>query len=325
MPLLSICIPTYNRSRLLHVSLTSILNSVKGYEDKIEIVISDNASTDDTGSVIARFQKEYQFIRYHRNEQNVMELNYYVCAGLATGKYIWIYSDDDIMEANAVAEVLNRISQYYNLIIANHSLWTNDFLSAVKQRMFPLEEDITFYNHNTLLSQLGLRLGFISCVIIKRDIFFTLDREDYESYVEYGFPFLFSVYTAVIRECRAHIIAEPIFAQRGANSDGYMDKARWYKCFVTGSSLIFEELIKRGYSKEAVFRAKHSVIKDYVMHDISFRRRNGEKLNGLFSLMLPFYKRHWFFWIVCVPMLFLPKFFICMGNKIVNKLRFRCI
>jgi len=58
MTLLSICIPTCNRSRLLHESLTSILNSAKGYEDKIEIVISDNVSTDDTGSVVARFQKE---------------------------------------------------------------------------------------------------------------------------------------------------------------------------------------------------------------------------------------------------------------------------
>jgi hypothetical protein len=251
-----------------------------------------------------------------------MELNYYVCANLAAGEYIWIFSDDDIMEANAVEKALDRISYNYNLIIANNSLWTNDFLSQVKQRIFTIEEDVTFYDHNTLLGRIGLRLGFISCVIIKKDAFLMVGKEEYESYVEYGFPFLLSVYAAVNKECRAHIIAKPIFAQRGASSDDYTDKARWYRCFVAGGSLIFQELQNKGYTKNAIQRAKHLILKDYVMHDISFRKRRGEKLNGVFSLMLPYYKRHWFFWIVCVPMLFFPKCFIWMGNKIVNTIRF---
>lgn len=63
------------------------------------------------------------------------------------------------------------------------------------------------------------------------------------------------------------------------------------------------------------------VLKDYVMHDISFRKGNSKSLEGIFRLMLPLYKWHWFFWVVIVPMIFLPKSFIWMGNKTVVTLR----
>ena len=46
MPLLSICIPTYNRAQFLDVSLRELISQASEISDSIEIVISDNASTD---------------------------------------------------------------------------------------------------------------------------------------------------------------------------------------------------------------------------------------------------------------------------------------
>jgi glycosyltransferase involved in cell wall biosynthesis len=69
-PLLTIAIPTYNRSSLLRRNLESIQKSMCGFENMVEVVISDNNSDDDTATVIKDFEK-YQYIKYYRNIENI--------------------------------------------------------------------------------------------------------------------------------------------------------------------------------------------------------------------------------------------------------------
>jgi glycosyltransferase involved in cell wall biosynthesis len=52
-PLLSVCIPTYNRAGYLHECLSSI--ETRGLDNLVEVVVSDNASTDDTLDVLKEF------------------------------------------------------------------------------------------------------------------------------------------------------------------------------------------------------------------------------------------------------------------------------
>ena len=58
-PLLSICIPTYNRSGYLEQCLESIVHQERF--DEIEVIISDNCSTDDTEAVCKKY-KSFQNI-----------------------------------------------------------------------------------------------------------------------------------------------------------------------------------------------------------------------------------------------------------------------
>lgn len=51
LPLLSICIPTYNRSTYLRESIESIIHQSEFISGDVEIVISDNASTDNTENI----------------------------------------------------------------------------------------------------------------------------------------------------------------------------------------------------------------------------------------------------------------------------------
>ncbi|GGA20651.1 glycosyltransferase family 2 protein [Dyella nitratireducens] len=53
----SIVIPTYNMSPFLAASLQSVSKAVKGHEAVLEVVIVDDASTDDTSKVLAAFQR----------------------------------------------------------------------------------------------------------------------------------------------------------------------------------------------------------------------------------------------------------------------------
>ena len=98
-PLVSICIPTYNSAKSLRESLDSIVKQT--YSNK-EIIISDNASTDETEKIVKEYVEKYK-IKYYRNEKNIGgEANFNRCIELAQGEYIAIYHSDDIYLPNMV-------------------------------------------------------------------------------------------------------------------------------------------------------------------------------------------------------------------------------
>src|SRR3954463_5705563 len=91
---LSICIPQYNRIDYLLQSLKTIEEQTY---DQIEVVISDDCSTDETKEKIAALVPIYRFpIVYNRNKKNLgYDANYRKCIELATGDYCLLIGNDD--------------------------------------------------------------------------------------------------------------------------------------------------------------------------------------------------------------------------------------
>ena len=83
--------PTYNHGRYLSQALGSILSQS---EQDFELIISDDASTDDTPAIVAQVRDER--VRYVRQTHNVgVAENRNRCMALARGQYIaWLDSDD---------------------------------------------------------------------------------------------------------------------------------------------------------------------------------------------------------------------------------------
>ena len=88
-PLVSLGIPTYNRSHLLSPTLDSILS--QNYEN-IEIIISDNGSNDGTAKFLKSYTGSDARIKYFRHPQNKGPyFNYDACRRLAMGRYfMWV-------------------------------------------------------------------------------------------------------------------------------------------------------------------------------------------------------------------------------------------
>lgn len=100
MPLVCICIPTYNAASTVRETLESIL--AQTYRNLV-VHVSDNASTDDTLDVIESIADPR--VTIHRNEKNIGgEGNFNRCIQLAEGKYTAIFHADDVYEPHMVAK-----------------------------------------------------------------------------------------------------------------------------------------------------------------------------------------------------------------------------
>ncbi|HKZ38178.1 MAG TPA: glycosyltransferase [Chryseolinea sp.] len=126
MKLLTIAIPTYNRAKLLDTQLSWLAQAVKGFEDEIEIFVSDNCSTDNTQDVIKKWKAHLSNITFNSrvNVENIGVMkNIMNCLHSASTKYVWTIGDDDPIQANAISYTINKFRQYddVSLLFLNFS------------------------------------------------------------------------------------------------------------------------------------------------------------------------------------------------------------
>lgn len=110
-PELSICIPTYNRVGYLKDLLPGLAAQIDAVANgKIELVVSDNASTDETADYLRSIHRDY--LRWWTNETNIGgDRNFLKCIQEAKGDYVWLVGDDDLVAPDAVARVLKFIEE----------------------------------------------------------------------------------------------------------------------------------------------------------------------------------------------------------------------
>ncbi len=108
-PPLTIGLPVYNGARFIRIAIDSML--AQTYED-FELIISDNASTDDTEGICRTYVEKDHRVRYVRNETNIGAApNYNQILGLCDSKYFkWAAHDDALAPTylERCIEVLDR-------------------------------------------------------------------------------------------------------------------------------------------------------------------------------------------------------------------------
>jgi glycosyltransferase involved in cell wall biosynthesis len=121
-PLLSICVPTYNRAHRLRVMLQTVLPQVAEHADKVELWVSDNASSDQTPKVVEEARRLGP-LNYSRNETNLGLVSNVIKAAteLARGEFVWVPGDDDLLRPHALARVLKQLeaNRHLDLLYLN--------------------------------------------------------------------------------------------------------------------------------------------------------------------------------------------------------------
>ena len=101
-PLVSICLPTYNYARYLPQAISSCLNQT--YEP-LEIIITDDASTDNSREVISSFDDPR--IRFVENPVRLgLVGNWNKALSLVSGEIVKFIFADDYLADNTVEEIV---------------------------------------------------------------------------------------------------------------------------------------------------------------------------------------------------------------------------
>ena len=131
MPILSICIPTFNRLNYLKESLEILLPEAES--NGVEVCVSDNNSNDGTKKFLNEISLKYKCLRYNINSKNEgIDKNMLAVISMGLGCYIYPLGDDDILPKNSLRDILYEIESGGDVVILNG--WhTNSIL--VKKRL----------------------------------------------------------------------------------------------------------------------------------------------------------------------------------------------
>lgn len=110
--LLSIVIPTFNREAAMQLLLSDIHEVLQNHLENVQIVISDNCSTDGTKLLIDRYRPLWgNALKVVMRKTNIgMEGNIACAIHDADGKYIWMLSDHQRLCTSEVSRVIHKMA-----------------------------------------------------------------------------------------------------------------------------------------------------------------------------------------------------------------------
>jgi glycosyltransferase involved in cell wall biosynthesis len=115
---LSICVPTYNRAEWLARCFDQLAEMVakSEFRNRLEVVVSDNHSTDDTPAVVTAALEALSAlcpVRAYTQPVNVgAEPNFKFLYDVARGEYVWLCADDDELSGDEFEQMLHDLVEY---------------------------------------------------------------------------------------------------------------------------------------------------------------------------------------------------------------------
>ena len=219
--------------------------------DKVEIIISDNCSTDDTEAIVrAAISDGFECV-YNKNKENLgMDGNFVTCFKMAKGKYVWLLGDDDPIITQSLVRLVEILSgkQEYGLV----HLWC-------KKKRFTNDDLKEFSDKEEFAKKISFWTTCISANVVRTKY---VQYIDFDKYMGTWFT-LMPVYLTATQEEKCNLIVNfPIF---GASKDwkrngGY----NFFRIFVENYLSIWQEYKEKGlinndtfnYLKEDIFKGK---------------------------------------------------------------------
>ncbi|AJS57572.1 glycosyltransferase [Paenibacillus sp. IHBB 10380] len=248
-PLLSICIPTYNRAEDLARCLESIYSQI-GNTDLIEVRISDNASTDTTQEVVERYQASYTNLFYERNQDNIgADSNILHVLEQGKGKFIKIQGDDDFYVAGSLIPLLHILHTHKDCAVFHI-----DLLGEGGQVKVETGEGLASY-----LTASSIYASFISGTILRREDWGLL--HDRTLFLDSSFNQIYWQYTLLEHNPKFCIIHSHMFTYAGNESTGY----NFGRVFIDSYQRILQNFIGRGLTEQDIRTDKRRVLYDFIL------------------------------------------------------------
>ncbi len=312
-PLLTFAIPTWNRASYLVTLLTALAPQFVG-ENRVELLISDNATPDETPSVVRRFQNEGLPIRYVRNETNIgPDGNFLQCFNLASGKYVWIFGDDDVLEPGGLKRVLDHLSgeEEYDLVFIRPSGFTGTYTpkdpgSRKGFSVFDRPEDLACEVH--------VFFTFLTGNIVNKDRISAFPHRDFKELVGTNLVQLSWVYTALENHRRSLVIHDPLVTALTNNIGGYV----LFTVFGPALKRVTEAWLTADSVKGPIFRGTlQAFLPTFILSELEH-----SDIDDPHKTLGPAYGQYFQYWVFNFPLMRLPKSLRrvwLLGTRAVNK------
>ncbi|AUS95090.1 hypothetical protein CDQ84_03710 [Clostridium thermosuccinogenes] len=248
-PLLSICIPTFNRAKKLEKCLNSIYSQI-GNDSNFEIVISDNNSPDNTKEVVEKYKATYSNINYYKNDTNIgPERNFISCIKKANGKYVLLHGDDDYFKAGTLYKLLNIIMK-----ISNCSLY---FINVLKDdQSVEILEGLDVF-----LKETSINSTFASSILFSKEEFDCID--DICKFIGSSINHLYWQFMLLKKNPTFCLINESIFYQDKNENSGY----NYGEVFIKNYLAILNYFVEDGsLSAEVVKEDKKKILDSTIFY-----------------------------------------------------------
>ncbi len=313
---LSIAIPTYGGAKYIGEALDSIISQLDEINEKIEIVVSDNASTDQTPEIIREYQKKHSFIKYFRNNENLgPDRNFDLAVRRSTGEFVWLFSDDDQLRQGGVKSVLDVLKNHPDLaaIYVNQRNYDYNSGQCDPRPAVEIQKDTLFESADDFLSTVKISAAFISSDIVRRSLWEGAHPEIYigTNWIHYA------TLLTLIRSHHSYCIAEPyvMHMHRG----GYIhpgENSEWsMKSGITLMGII-NGLEAKGYKKNAVGKVKKVILRHLPMEIIVYKNGGLSYKKSIIKNIVFQFKSYPSFWLIDLPLLVIPNVF----HKIIFKI-----
>jgi abequosyltransferase len=300
-PLLTIAIPTYNRASLLSTLLSALLPQII-LEPRVELIVSDNASPDETPEIVSKFQAEKMPIRYIRNSTNLgPDRNILQCFEQATGKYVWVFGDDDVLEPTGLGRVLVHLEQKaeYDLVHVRARGFSGAYAAKT---LVPHKGSTVFERAEEVARYVHVFFTFISGNIVNKDRITALPHRAFKDLAGTHLIHLGWIYTALEHHRRSLVIHDQLVATLTGNSGGYA----LFKVF--GPNL--QQITEHWLTSEAVKRAIiHGTLQTFMPPFLLSRRsKSGDFAEEDPHLVLgPVFRDNPRYWFFDFPIIRLPR------------------
>ena len=166
--LLSVCIPTYNRVDVLKETLPKVIDFIDKSIYDIDIIISDNASQDETENYIKSLNSEY--IKYFKNSENVSaDENFYRVLKCADGEYSILLGDKHYIIEQNFNELLKILNDFKYFAV----------VTSAKGRDIKIKSKV-YENPVLFMKDLGWHYTLLSSIIFSKKIIDNFDITTYK-------------------------------------------------------------------------------------------------------------------------------------------------
>lgn len=275
-PLISICIPTYNRAKCLDKCLLSIFSQI-GNNPNFEIVISDNDSQDNTKEVVDKYKLFYNNIVYWKNEKNIIQENFEKVMNGASGQYLLWHGDDDYFKGGSLKYLENIVEENKNISAFFINVLSNDM---DKIYVDSLDE---FVKHICGTSSI-----FMSSIMLKRE--FYNEVENKSNYIEKRINQTYILFEIITRHPKVCIINNSIFFYENSLDDSYS----WPKIFIEYYFDLLMEYIERKELSHEVFSFEKKRMVEVAINWCNIFKSEGKfenyKMEDMFFYLDQYYR-----------------------------------